>query len=100
MAMDSVRDTQLPLYLACKGCFSSDPLANYIVGKRAEIDFSTPSPFLSRDTSEAVRERILSMSVAEAKQLGIRKNTLWYMQQRARSGRPLTIYRQVRKKLA
>jgi CRISPR-associated protein Cas1 len=72
-------------------------LAGYILGKRNELDFSDPSPILPRDDSEAIRNRILSMSVAEAKRLGIRKNTLWYMQQRARTGNPLKVYDRVRR---
>ena len=77
----------------------SQELASYILGRRSAVDFSTPSPMLSRNDSEALRDRILSMSVAEAIQLGIRKNTLWYMQQRARSGKPLRIYSQMKGKL-
>jgi CRISPR-associated protein Cas1 len=74
-------------------------LENYIQAKRTQIDFSTPSPALHREDSEALRNRILSMSVAEGRQLGIRKNTLWYLQQRARTGKPLKIYNEVREKL-
>ncbi len=74
-------------------------LASYILGRRSELDFDNPRPELPRDDSEAVRSRILSMSCAEARELGIRKNTLWYMQQRARTGKPIKIYNQVRKKL-
>jgi CRISPR-associated protein Cas1 len=67
-------------------------LENYIQAKRTQIDFSTPSPALHREDSEALRNRILSTSVAEGRQLGITKNTLWYMQQRARAHKPLKIY--------
>jgi CRISPR-associated protein Cas1 len=49
-------------------------LASYILTRRNELDFNNPNPILSRDDSEAVRGRILSMSVAEAKQLEIKKN--------------------------
>jgi CRISPR-associated protein Cas1 len=81
------------------GLLHCEELASYVLGKRSELDFSTPSPALHRDDFEALRDRILSMSVAEARQLGIRKNTLWYVQQRARAGRPLKIYSQVKGKL-
>lgn len=74
-------------------------LASYILTRRSELDFDNPSPILPRDDSEAVRSRILSMSQAEAGQLGIRKNTLWYIQHRARTGKPLKVYNGVRKKL-
>jgi len=74
-------------------------LAGYILARRSELDFNNPRPVLPRDDSEAVRNRILSMSVAEARQLGIRKNTLWYLQQRAQARRPMEIYRPVKNKL-
>jgi CRISPR-associated protein Cas1 len=74
-------------------------LAGYILARRSELDFNNPRPLLPRDDSDAVRSRILSMSVAEARELGIRKNTLWYIQQRARTGKPIKIYKQVTKKL-
>lgn len=74
-------------------------LASYILSRRSELDFETPQPLLPRDDSEAVRSRILSMSSAEAGQLGLRKNTLWYLQQRARNGQPIKIYNRVKKKL-
>jgi CRISPR-associated protein Cas1 len=74
-------------------------LASYILARRSELDFSDPCSVLPRDDSEAVRNRILFMSVAEARQLGIRKNTLWYMQQRARTSKPLRVYERVKKKL-
>jgi CRISPR-associated protein Cas1 len=74
-------------------------LASYILAKRSELDFDNPRPLLPRDGSEAVRSQILSMSVADARELGIRKNTLWYIQQRARTGKPIKIYNRVEKKL-
>jgi len=74
-------------------------LANYLLDKRNELDFTNPNPTSGRNDCEAVRSRILSLTVAEAKQLGIRKSTLWDLQQRAKSNRPLEIYSPVRKKL-
>jgi CRISPR-associated protein Cas1 len=77
----------------------SQELANYVISKRSEIDFSSPNPMLHRDDTKTVRDRILSMSVAEARELGIRKNTLWYLQQRAQARRSMEIYRPVKNKL-
>jgi CRISPR-associated protein Cas1 len=74
-------------------------LANYIQAKRAEIDFSTPNSALHRSDSEVLRNQILSMSVAEGRRFGIRKNTLWNMQRRARSSKPLRIYTRVKTRL-
>jgi CRISPR-associated protein Cas1 len=74
-------------------------LAGYILSKRNELDFSHPCPILSRDDSEALRSQVLSLSVTEARKLGIRKNTLWYMQRRARTRKPMRIYNPVKKRL-
>jgi CRISPR-associated protein Cas1 len=75
-------------------------LAGYILSKRNELDFSHPCPILSRDDSETFRNRILSLSVADVRKLGIRKNTLWYMQQRARTRKRMRIYNPVKERLA
>ncbi|HMK83538.1 MAG TPA: CRISPR-associated endonuclease Cas1, partial [Candidatus Bathyarchaeia archaeon] len=77
-----------------------EELASYVLAKRSELDFSTPNPMLNRDESEALRNRILSMTVAGARQLGVRKNTLWYMQRRARSSKPLEVYSRMKTKLS
>jgi CRISPR-associated protein Cas1 len=75
-------------------------LAGYILSKRNELDFSHPGPILSEDDSEAFRDQILSLSVAEARKLGIRKNTLWYVQHRARTCKRMRIYNPVKERLA
>jgi CRISPR-associated protein Cas1 len=75
-------------------------LAGYVLSQRNELDFGHPCPTLSRDDSEKFRNRILSLSVAEARELGIRKNTLWYMQQRARTSKQMRIYNLVKDRLA
>jgi len=67
-------------------------LANYVVGKRTNLDFGEPKSVLHRTDSEAIRSRILSLTTAEARKRGIRKNTLWHLQQRARSDKTLRIY--------
>jgi CRISPR-associated protein Cas1 len=77
-----------------------EDLANYTLGKRSEIDFSKPDPMLHRDDSQALRNRILSMSMAESRRFGIGKSTLWYLQQRARHERPLKMYARVTRKLS
>jgi len=44
-----------------------EELGNYVLAKRSDLDFSAPGPMLHREDSEAIRTRILSMSVSEAK---------------------------------
>ena len=75
-------------------------LANYLVGKRTSLDFGEPKQILHRTDSEAVRNRILSMTKAEARKRDIRRNTLWYLQHRARSGGSFKIYSKVQVKLS
>jgi CRISPR-associated protein Cas1 len=74
-------------------------LANYVVGKRTNLDFGEPKQILDRTDSEAVRNRILSMTTADARKRGIRKNTLWYLQQRARRNKSFAIYNRIRSQL-
>jgi hypothetical protein len=75
-------------------------LANYILARRIELDFEKPRPNLRRSDSEAVRNQILSMTSAEARGLGIRRSTFWYLQQRTRTGKPLKTYRKITSRLA
>jgi CRISPR-associated protein Cas1 len=75
-------------------------LANYVVGKRTNLDFGEPKPVLHRTDSEAIRNRILSMTTADANKLGIRKNTLWYIQQHVKTEKSFRIYRKIRTKLS
>jgi len=74
-------------------------LANYIIGKRTNLDFGEPKPVLHRTDSEAIRNRIMSMTATDARECGIRKSTLWYLQRRARTDKPFRIYGKVRRKL-
>ena len=75
-------------------------LANYVVGKRADLDFGEPKPVLHKTDSEAVRSGILSMTTAEARELGIRKNTLWYLRDRAKTEKTFRVYGKVATKLS
>jgi CRISPR-associated protein Cas1 len=71
-------------------------LANHILGRGTDLDFDEPKPVLYRTDSEAIRNRILSLTRAEARKLGIRKNTRWYLQHRAKTSVPLKIYAKTR----
>ena len=57
-------------------------LSNFILEKKKEFDFSIPKMKSNRNDNLELRERILSMSTEERKQLGINKSTLWYMKKR------------------
>ena len=75
-------------------------LANHALDKRIDLDFSKPKPALHRTDSEAIRNRILSMTTVEGRKLGIRRNTLWYLEHRARGDKTFRIYGKVRTKLS
>ncbi len=59
-------------------------LANYILRKRIELSFEDPKPALSRDDHAVVIDKILSLTVAEARKRGIGKTTLWYLRKHAK----------------
>jgi len=79
--------------------FKVQELANYVVGKRTNLDFGEPKPVLDRTDSEAIRNQIISMTATDARKCGIRKNTLWHLQRRAGTDKPFRIYGKVRRKL-
>jgi CRISPR-associated protein Cas1 len=74
-------------------------LARFLVGSMPSIDFLKPSPDLERADNIELRNRILSLSSEEARELGIGKSTLHYLRRHARSARPFTVYRTVSQKL-
>jgi len=75
-------------------------LANYIICRRTDLNFSEPEPVLHRTDSEAIRSRILSMTTTEAKVRGMRKNTLWHLQHRACRSKPFRISGKVMVKIS
>jgi len=75
-------------------------LANHALGKRIDLDFSKPKPALHRTDCEAVRSQIMSLTTTEARRHGIRRNTLWHLQQRAREHKTFKIYSKVERKLS
>jgi len=79
--------------------FKVQELANYVVGKRTNLDFGEPEHLLDRTDSEAIRNEIVSMTATDARECGIRKNTLWHLQRRAGTDKPFRIYGKVRRKL-
>jgi hypothetical protein len=51
--------------------------------------------FPERSDYSEPRKRILSLSNPEAKKIGIRKNELWYLRQKAKSDKPFKVYNSV-----
>lgn len=73
--------------------------ANYILGRNKTLDFADPDPHLTKEDSRELRERIQKLSTSEARKLGIKKNTLWYLKRRAREKKPLRTYHKVTERL-
>jgi CRISPR-associated protein Cas1 len=74
-------------------------LGRFLVGRSSKLDFTEPSPCLTRTDSRELRRRVLSISSSEARRLAIRKSTLHYLRKKARSDRSFKVYGKVREKL-
>jgi CRISPR-associated protein Cas1 len=74
-------------------------LGYFLSGKRKNIAFTTPSPELNRDDSDVLRNRILTMSYAQWKSMGMPKSNLHYLKAKAKDDKPFSLYVKVREKL-
>ena len=70
-------------------------LSNFIVEKKKEFDFSIPKIKLNRNDNLELREKILSMTPYERKQLGINKSTLWHIKKNLSEGKTPKIYEKI-----
>ena len=67
-------------------------LASYIADKRAGLEFGEPKLIMHRTDSQAIRNRIRSMTTAEARKRGLRKDTLWHLKKRAMTSGSFILY--------
>jgi hypothetical protein len=74
-------------------------LGRYLVRRSSRLDFSEPSPAVQRTDDRMLRERISSLSQAQARALGIGKSTLHYLRKNAASDHSFGVYRGVRKRI-
>jgi len=74
-------------------------LVQYLVDKRKALDFSKPEFTIDRQDSDDIRQKILSISYTEWKNLGFSKGTLHYMKQNAKADKPFTLNAHVRERL-
>jgi len=74
-------------------------LGRYLVGRNSGLDFSEPSPNLTRIDNHTLRMRILRLSKSEAAKHGIAKSTRHYLRRRAKMNRPFNLYAKVRTRL-
>ncbi len=75
-------------------------LSNFILEKKKEFDFIIPKMKLNRNDDLELRERILSMTPEERKQLGINKSTLWYIKKNLSEGKTPKIYGKIHAKMS
>jgi len=71
-------------------------LAKYIAGENKGLDFVRPNVELERVDNNKIREKILSMSYAEAGRLGIGKSTLWYLKRNVKADKSFKIYKKIK----
>ncbi len=74
-------------------------LVQYLVEKRKAIDFSKPAFTIDRQDSDDIRQKILSISYTDWKNMGFSKGTLHYMKQNAKADKPFTLNAHVRERL-
>jgi CRISPR-associated protein Cas1 len=78
----------------------SRELAQYLSGKKSEINFSIPEIKINRQDAEDVRQKIRDIKYSDWKKLGFSKGTLHYMKQNADADKPFTMNKHVRDRLA
>jgi CRISPR-associated protein Cas1 len=74
-------------------------LAQYLVGKKKNLDFCKPAYTVERQDSEDIRQKILSISYSDWKKMGFSKGTLHYMKKNAKADKPFTLNAHVRERL-
>jgi len=75
-------------------------LARYLLGKTTRFDLVNPKLTFEREDTQVLRKKILSLSGAQARKLGLNKSTLHYLRKRARDRKPFGIYEPVLAKLS
>lgn len=70
-------------------------LSSFVVEKKKEFDFIIPKLKLNRNDDVGLRKRILNMTTAERKQLGINKSTLWYIKKNLSEGKTSRIHEKI-----
>jgi len=74
-------------------------LVQYLVEKRKSFDFCNPEFTIERQDSDDIRQKILSISYTDWKNLGFSKGTLHYMKQNAKADKLFTLNAHVREML-
>jgi CRISPR-associated protein Cas1 len=64
------------------------------------MEFSIPSININRVDDLELRDALLNMTAEQRRQLGINRNTLWYIKKNLRGGKKIKIYDKVKMKLS
>ncbi len=70
-------------------------LSNFIMEKKKEFDFIVHKIKFNRNSNLELREKILSMTPEERKELGINKSTLWHIKKNLSAGKTPKIYKKI-----
>ena len=79
--------------------YNVQTLSNYIIGKHDTLVVQIPGIKINRTDNSEIREEIMDMLPEERRQLGIRRNTLWYMKKNIQEGKKIKIYNKVKTKI-
>lgn len=74
-------------------------LTHFVIGKNKVLSFDVPKLTVKRNDSLGVQQRILTITPAERKSLGINKSTLWYQKKNLTVGKRKKVYKKVLSKL-
>jgi hypothetical protein len=75
-------------------------LGRYLSGRSRTLDLSDLSPVLERTDGQAIRKKILGLSLLEAEKLGISRSTLHYLRKNASDKHPFKVYSKTRNELS
>lgn len=70
-------------------------LANFIIDKSDKLSFNVPSIQLNRNDDKDIRELLMKMTPEQRRNLGINRNTLWYIKKNIREGKKIELYDKV-----
>jgi hypothetical protein len=70
-------------------------LGGFLIGKSSTLDFAEPAPKLQRRDDREIRAKVLALTASQAKQIGLGKSTLHYMQKNARGNKSFKVYGKV-----
>ena len=74
--------------------------ANYIQDKSRDFAFAVPSIKINRNDNIEIKNALLNMTPEQRRELGINRNTLWYIKKNLVDGKRIKIYEKVKNKIA